>query len=505
MRGTARITWLLLALALGMLDCVWSQDDNPIASSVSKEASQVISLTTTSTTDSGSAGNTMAVTDQSPMAASTYPLQPSIGGVEKNESTQPPTPARRTDALSPPATGAAATPVPTLHSVPTTLQPATVTGNAAVPLSTTGLDNAAVAAAPSTVATVSSPKDPNLATTTGSIGTLVGATIGATIATPSESSTATVIVPGVNISMTTTQVVSTGVPTALHQSSTQNSITSKLTLEDNTRDPVTSANLQLTTKSTGTTGSSGNMGSSSSTSLIKTGSPTIGILATNAGTTLPQTTSTFTSTLGPITSALGPSTSAPRPTTSTITATKTTILDSQPKTFLYSLNKKHEKEEEKDLVEVCRHLMANMHDGNCTVVWQERKGKIHFDYVEINGKVKTQLVAEYYEELTKKPTDNKTLIAILASCGALLIMIVILAVCASHHRKPYGENQQHLTEELQTVENGYHDNPTLEVMEVQPEMQEKKMALNGEFNDSWIVPMDNLMKEDMPDEEDTHL
>lgn len=65
--------------------------------------------------------------------------------------------------------------------------------------------------------------------------------------------------------------------------------------------------------------------------------------------------------------------------------------------------------------------------------------------------------------------------------------------------------QLHLTEELHTVENGYHDNPTLEVMEVQPEMQEKKMALNGEFSDSWIVPIDNLMKEDAPDEEDTHL
>lgn len=38
-------------------------------------------------------------------------------------------------------------------------------------------------------------------------------------------------------------------------------------------------------------------------------------------------------------------------------------------------------------------------------------------------------------------TDNKTLIAILASCGALLIMIVILGACASHHRKPYNENQ----------------------------------------------------------------
>ena len=51
----------------------------------------------------------------------------------------------------------------------------------------------------------------------------------------------------------------------------------------------------------------------------------------------------------------------------------------------------------------------------------------------------------------------------------------------------------------------YHDNPTLEVMEVQPEMQEKKLTLNGEFNDSWIVPIDNLAKEDIPDEEDTHL
>lgn len=62
-----------------------------------------------------------------------------------------------------------------------------------------------------------------------------------------------------------------------------------------------------------------------------------------------------------------------------------------------------------------------------------------------------------------------------------------------------------MTEELHTVENGYHDNPTLEVMEVQPEMQEKKTALNGEFNDSWIVPIDNLMKDEVPDEEDTHL
>ncbi|XP_009326960.1 PREDICTED: podocalyxin isoform X2 [Pygoscelis adeliae] len=62
-----------------------------------------------------------------------------------------------------------------------------------------------------------------------------------------------------------------------------------------------------------------------------------------------------------------------------------------------------------------------------------------------------------------------------------------------------------LTEELQTMENGYHDNPTLEVMETSSEMQEKKVNLNGELGDSWIVPLDTLMKEDLEEEEDTHL
>lgn len=66
-------------------------------------------------------------------------------------------------------------------------------------------------------------------------------------------------------------------------------------------------------------------------------------------------------------------------------------------------------------------------------------------------------------------------------------------------------SQQRLTEELQTTENGYHDNPTLEVMETSSEMQEKKINLNGELGDSWIVPMDNLTKEELEEEEDTHL
>lgn len=88
-----------------------------------------------------------------------------------------------------------------------------------------------------------------------------------------------------------------------------------------------------------------------------------------------------------------------------------------------------QKEEEKDLVEVCRRLMVNLQDGNCTLTWQHRNGKIHFDCVEINGKgealshlnemrgklillsankhtcmcltVKTNLATQYYEEITK--------------------------------------------------------------------------------------------------------
>ncbi|KAM9328042.1 podocalyxin [Pholidichthys leucotaenia] len=149
--------------------------------------------------------------------------------------------------------------------------------------------------------------------------------------------------------------------------------------------------------------------------------------------------------------------------------------------------------------------MANLQNGSCILTFRHSNGAVDFTSVEVKGQVRNSIAAQYYDEITKNSTDNKTLIAILASCGALLIMIVILGVCASHHRRPYCENQQHLTEELHTVENCYHDNPTLEVMEVQPEMQEKKVVLNGEFNDSWIVPIDNLLKEDIPDEEDTHL
>ncbi|KAJ6666343.1 hypothetical protein lerEdw1_000616 [Lerista edwardsae] len=95
------------------------------------------------------------------------------------------------------------------------------------------------------------------------------------------------------------------------------------------------------------------------------------------------------------------------------------------------------------------------------------------------------------------------IITIVCMAASLLLVAAIYGCC--HQRLSQRKNQQRLTEELQTMENGYHDNPTLEVMETSSEMQEKKINLNGELGDSWIVPMDNLTREDLEEEEDTHL
>ncbi|KAL1778032.1 podocalyxin [Sigmodon hispidus] len=97
------------------------------------------------------------------------------------------------------------------------------------------------------------------------------------------------------------------------------------------------------------------------------------------------------------------------------------------------------------------------------------------------------------------------LIITIVCMASFLLLIAALYGCC-HQRVSQRKDQQRLTEELQTVENGYHDNPTLEVMETPSEMQEKKVVnLNGELGDSWIVPLENLTKDDLDEEEDTHL
>ncbi|XP_015144998.1 podocalyxin isoform X2 [Gallus gallus] len=131
----------------------------------------------------------------------------------------------------------------------------------------------------------------------------------------------------------------------------------------------------------------------------------------------------------------------------------------------------------------------------------------------------TYLNQEMEEEI-KDQFSTPLIITIVTLAGSLLLIAAIYGCC---HQRFSQKKSQHfhpdlpgfddgrailifnrLTEELQTMENGYHDNPTLEVMETGSEMQEKKVNLNGELGDSWIVPLDTIMKEDL-EEEDTHL
>ncbi|XP_023985811.1 podocalyxin [Physeter macrocephalus] len=107
-------------------------------------------------------------------------------------------------------------------------------------------------------------------------------------------------------------------------------------------------------------------------------------------------------------------------------------------------------------------------------------------------------------EETEDRFSMPLIITIVCMASFLLLVAALYGCC--HQRLSQRKDQQRLTEELQTVENGYHDNPTLEVMETSSEMQEKKVvSLNGELGDSWIVPLDNLTKDDLEEEEDTHL
>nr|CAH69123.1 novel protein similar to vertebrate podocalyxin-like (PODXL) [Danio rerio] len=179
---------------------------------------------------------------------------------------------------------------------------------------------------------------------------------------------------------------------------------------------------------------------------------------------------------------------------------------------VYDLSSSSSSTERNIVRETCKKLGQNL-KGNCSVEVEINNNQL-IATITINANQAIPLENYNPPETNENENSNKepvqdtipdTLIAILASCGALVLILCGFAAYCTYHRRSYRKNQQHLTEELQTVENGYHDNPTLEVMEVQPEMQEKKLALNGEFNDSWIVPIDNLLKEDIPDEEDTHL
>ncbi|KAM3924368.1 podocalyxin [Leptodactylus fuscus] len=186
---------------------------------------------------------------------------------------------------------------------------------------------------------------------------------------------------------------------------------------------------------------------------------------------------------------------------------------------------KDAKEYEKDTKEILKQVCTAIKPG-----YQPNKDECHIDFgnrdplqlVIVDAYVKSTLNRdELYASLKHLKKDNSFLfqyddakyeeedvvsIPLISAIVSLAVLLLIAAaVYGCWHQRQTRKREQRLTEELQTMENGYHDNPTLEVMETSPEMQEKKGGPNGELGDSWIVPLDNLTREDLDDEEDTHL
>ncbi|NXP41802.1 PDXL2 protein, partial [Leiothrix lutea] len=109
-------------------------------------------------------------------------------------------------------------------------------------------------------------------------------------------------------------------------------------------------------------------------------------------------------------------------------------------------------------------------------------------------------------------SDYGKLFVVLVIIGSICAIIIVLGLIYNcwQRRLPKMKNMSH-GEELRFVENGCHDNPTLDVAsDSQSEMQEKKPSVNGGNTingpDSWDVLINKQASEDMDVfEEDTHL
>ncbi|NWH61879.1 PDXL2 protein, partial [Geococcyx californianus] len=109
-------------------------------------------------------------------------------------------------------------------------------------------------------------------------------------------------------------------------------------------------------------------------------------------------------------------------------------------------------------------------------------------------------------------SDYGKLFVVLVIIGSICAIIIVLGLVYNcwQRRLPKMKNMSH-GEELRFVENGCHDNPTLDVAsDSQSEMQEKKPSVNGGNTingpDSWDVLINKQASEDVDVfEEDTHL
>ncbi|NWZ68504.1 PDXL2 protein, partial [Acrocephalus arundinaceus] len=109
-------------------------------------------------------------------------------------------------------------------------------------------------------------------------------------------------------------------------------------------------------------------------------------------------------------------------------------------------------------------------------------------------------------------SDYGKLFVVLVIIGSICAIIIVLGLIYNcwQKRLPKMKNMSH-GEELRFVENGCHDNPTLDVAsDSQSEMQEKKPSVNGGNTingpDGWDVLINKQASEDVDVfEEDTHL
>ncbi|NXH42310.1 PDXL2 protein, partial [Dicaeum eximium] len=109
-------------------------------------------------------------------------------------------------------------------------------------------------------------------------------------------------------------------------------------------------------------------------------------------------------------------------------------------------------------------------------------------------------------------SDYGKLFVVLVIIGSICAIIIVLGLIYNcwQRRLPKMKNMSH-GEELRFVENGCHDNPTLDVAsDSQSEMQEKKPSVNGGNTingpDSWDVLINKQASADVDVfEEDTHL
>ncbi|XP_058844765.1 podocalyxin-like protein 2 isoform X1 [Acipenser ruthenus] len=112
---------------------------------------------------------------------------------------------------------------------------------------------------------------------------------------------------------------------------------------------------------------------------------------------------------------------------------------------------------------------------------------------------------------TQSRSDYGKLFVVLVIIGSICVVIIVsglIYICWQRHL-PKLKNMSH-GEELHFVENGCHDNPTLDVtIDSQSEMQEKKPNVNGfvmDGVDNWHILINKTAKEEGDNyEEDTHL